>query len=104
MDYTRQDHEKARLEQLDTITRGCRALLGTRCIKTPRSREHTSFTRGGLGNFIQALSAHVSLSFLPTVAWLKQQSDALRAEGIEIVIHDEEGRDVELMPVKADPA
>jgi hypothetical protein len=93
-DYTLQDHEKARLENLDTIVRGCRGILST----------SVRFRRGGIGDLIQALSHYVSLSFLPTADFLKKHIEALRAEGIEIVIHDADGRDVELMPVEAEPA
>lgn len=94
MDYTMQDHEKARLEQLDTIVRGCRGILST----------GVRFHRGPLGDLKQALSQYVSLSFLPTVDFLKKHVEALRAEGIALTVHDAEGRDVELMPVEAEPA
>jgi len=60
------------------------------------------FRRGGLADLSMAMSKHVSLSFLPTVDFLKKQGDALRAEGIEIAFHDDEGRDLELNPVASD--
>lgn len=90
MDYTRQDFEKAKRENLDTLVRGCKGILSV----------GVRFPRGGLGDLMNALSQHVSLSFLLTVDFLKKQSEALRAEGIEIVFHDDEGRDLELKPVE----
>ena len=88
-----QDHEKAKRENLDTIVRGCKGIL--------RAGE---FRRGGLGDLSQALSKHVSLSMILNVDFLKKHIEALRTEGIDLTIHDAEGRDVELMRVEAEPA
>jgi hypothetical protein len=90
-DYTQLDHERFRLENLDTLVRGCKGIL-----------RDGGFSRGGAGDFCLALSQHVSLSFIITVDFLKKQSAALSAEGIQIVLHDDEGRDLELSAV--DPA
>lgn len=89
---TQQEYERFNSEQLYSIIRGCKGILST----------SVRFRRGSLGDFKMALSQHASLSFILTLDFLRKQSDALRAEGIEIVIHDDEGRDVELIdpPVK----
>ncbi|MGH9634653.1 MAG: hypothetical protein ACRD72_07455 [Candidatus Angelobacter sp.] len=92
-DYTQLDHERFRLENLDTLVRGCKGIL-----------RDGGFSRGGLGNFSQALSKHVSLSFLLSVDLLRKQSADLRAAGIQIVVHDDDGRDVELTAVEPNPA
>jgi hypothetical protein len=88
-DYTVQDHARQQGEALDALVRGCKGILS----------DGVGFRRGGLGDLSLALSEHVSLSFLLAVDFLKKQSEALRAEGIEIIFHDDEGRDVELKPV-----
>lgn len=87
MDYTRQDHGQQQREMLDTLTRGCKGILSV----------GVGFRRGGLGDLSLALSQHVSLSCILTVDFMKKQSAALRAEGIEIIFHDDDGRDVELI-------
>jgi hypothetical protein len=89
-DYTVQDHKQQQAEALETLVRGCKRILSV----------GVGFRRGGLGDFTAALSHHVSLSFLLNVDFLKKQSAALRAEGVEVIVHDEEGRDVELKRVE----
>jgi hypothetical protein len=89
---TQQEYERFHSEQLDSIIRGCKGILST----------SVRFRRGGLGDLSQALSQHVSLSFVPSVDFLRKQSEALRTEGIELIFHDDAGRDVELMPVEMD--
>jgi hypothetical protein len=86
-DYTRQDHEQQHREMLGTLVKGCKGILSV----------SVGFRRGGIADLSMALSQHSSLSFLLTADFLKKNSEALRAEGIEIVLHDADGRDVELI-------
>ena len=88
-DYRVQNHEQQNQENLETIVRGFKAIL-----------RDGGFRRGTAGTLAAALGQHVSLSFILTVDFLKKQSAALGAEGIEIVFHDDEGRDVELQIVR----
>jgi hypothetical protein len=89
-----QDHDQQQREIVDTLTRGCNGILSV----------GVGFRRGGTGDFLLALSQHVSLSFVVTVDFLKKQNAAFRAEGFELIFHDDEGRDVELRRVEAEPA
>jgi hypothetical protein len=93
-DYTMQDHKQQQAEALETLSRGCKGILSV----------GVGFRRGSLGDFKMALSHHVSLSFLLTADFLKKQNAALRAEGVEVIVHDGEGRDVELKRVEAEPS
>jgi hypothetical protein len=93
-DYTMQDHDQQRMEIVDTFVRGCKGILSV----------GVGFRRGGLGDFLLAMSQHVALSFIVTVDFLKKQNEAFRAEGFELIFHDDDGRDVELRRVEAEPA
>jgi hypothetical protein len=72
----------------EALVRGCKAVV----------HERGGF-RGGLGDLGAAIGKHVSVPGLLAVVVLRKHSAALRTQGIEIVFHDDDGRDVELMPV-----
>lgn len=72
----------------DALVRGCKAVL-----------RGQGGMRGGLGDLAAAISQHVSIPGILTIAVLQKQSAALRTQGIDISFYDAEGRDVELRPV-----
>jgi hypothetical protein len=88
--YLAQHHEQAAREALDSIVRGCKAVLHAR-----------GGFRGGLGNLSMELAQHVSLPLVLTVSVLRKEAGNLRAQGIDITLHDTDGFDVEMKPIGA---
>jgi hypothetical protein len=59
----------------DALVRGCKAV----------ARERGGFRAGGLGDLAAAISQHVSIPGVLTIAVLQKQNAALRTQGIDIV-------------------
>lgn len=85
--YLQEHAAETDAQMADALVRGCKSVL----------HERGGFG-GGLGDFAAAISQHVSIPGILTIAVLQKQSAALRTQGIEIVC-DAEGRAVELRPV-----
>jgi hypothetical protein len=88
--YLAQHHEQAAREATDTIVRGCKAIIQRR-----------GGFRGGLGDLGMELGQHVSLPLVLSVSVLRKQAENLRAQAIEITLHDADGYDVEIKPIAA---
>jgi hypothetical protein len=88
--YLREHADGTDAHMADALVRGCKAVL----------REHGGF-RGGLGDLGAAIGKHVSIPGLLVVSVLRKQAESLRAEGLEITLHDADGYDVEIKPIAA---
>lgn len=84
--YLHEHSERVKSEFSNSLIQGCKAVLS----------ERGTF-RGGLGDLTFAIAKHVSLSAVLSVQVLGGQLENLRAQGVEVILHDDRGYDIELI-------